>query len=265
MATGGCKEIHVRNIELTGRITSDVRCSLVKDIVKFILYHREQIPLPYEQLKYYFERQENIKKGSEARKLSQLLDSVQELCSNLDLLFQTTSDVGQILILLGPTIATPKEIFEIKFTPNPLVGPLMEVPSCKMCSRLLHKSLVTYNTLIDINPPSLTSMHILFHGQRSADTKWFKPKHNFKIPKRGQHFTFQIFSKQSKSVKDPCQPIRGDVEGSECHRKEQNGINIREGTVADKEDFLWFMAPTIIKGIKDSVLCIPQQGELWVQ
>lgn len=211
--------------------------------------------------------QENIKKGSEARKLSQLLDSVQELCSNLDLLFQTTTDVGQILILLGPTIATPKEIFEIQFTSNPLVGPLMEVPSGKMCSRLLHKSLVTYNTLIDINPPSLTSMHVLFQGQRSGDTQWFKPKQNFKVPKRGQHFKFHIISKQSKSVKDACQPIRSDVEDCECHRmeKEQNGINIREGKVADKEDFLWFMAPTIIKGIKDSVLCIPQQGELWVQ
>lgn len=63
MATANTRNIkqisHVRDIVLNGRISPEVQSRLVKDILKFLLYHRDQIPLPYDQLKYYFEKQVN--------------------------------------------------------------------------------------------------------------------------------------------------------------------------------------------------------------
>lgn len=273
MATGNSRNKRQRNydrdIVLNGRISPEVQCSLVKDILKFLLYHRDQIPLPFDQLKYYFERQENIKKGSEANKLGHLLENVQDFCDNLDNIFSQPAPVDSVLILIGPTLATPKETFKIHFTNDLFSEPLLDVPSTKLCSRLLHKSLVTYNALIDTTPPPISSLHILFQGQRSSNIQWFKPKLSFKIPKRGQYFTFHILSNKQSSSSSSSSG-RKDHKGAyiqEAHERGDFTISGANNSICERagEDLIWYAAPNAIKGVKDTVLCVSQQEETWVQ
>ncbi|PIK60184.1 putative MAD2L1-binding protein-like [Apostichopus japonicus] len=211
-------------------------------------------------------QRENIKKGSEASKLSQLLDAVQDFCDNLDVIFSQSVSVESLWILIGPTVATPKEVFQIHFLTNhSSLEPLSTIPSTKLCSRLLHKSLVTYNALIDTNPPPITSLHILFQGQRSSNIQWFKPKHSFKVPKRGQSFTFHILSYKELSMVEEASNMAKEKDPQLHQREDFNRIGNNTSDYHREDDLIWYAAPKAIKGVRDTVLCIPKQGETWVQ
>ena len=56
MASGvGAESCH---IVLDGFITQTVKSRIVIEILKYLLYHREQIPLPFDQLNFQYQRQE---------------------------------------------------------------------------------------------------------------------------------------------------------------------------------------------------------------
>ncbi|XP_071491807.1 MAD2L1-binding protein-like [Diadema antillarum] len=210
------------NINLNGFITQTTKSRIVVEILKYILYHREQIPLPFDQLYFQYQRPEVCSSGNKKslfkKRMCQVMKDFQEVFDNVDTLFQDT-DVSDLIILLGSTWINPKEVFHIRFSNNKQVKETLTV---KHCVRNVARSLITNGPLSDVSPPPITSLLCLAHAPRSYKPTWFKPKANFKVPSKGR----------------------------QCR------INVSCGMVHSSlaaEDHIWMQTPSGIKGIRDTV------------
>lgn len=95
------------NIMLDEPLTDDSCTKVVIELVKYILYQKQQIPLAYEALaKYQTNMKATDKNAASFKTLSNMLKSVSDHLSSQ--FFLKGCDVKEIAILLGSTIFSPK-------------------------------------------------------------------------------------------------------------------------------------------------------------
>lgn len=49
-------------INLTDIVTPKTFSALIGELIKYLIYHRQQIPYPYERLRYYIKRRREMEK-----------------------------------------------------------------------------------------------------------------------------------------------------------------------------------------------------------
>ncbi|XP_054759620.2 MAD2L1-binding protein-like [Lytechinus pictus] len=217
-----CEKESTCRISLNGFVTQNIKSRIVTEILKYLLYHREQIPLPFDQLYFQYQRPEineaDHKHTLFKKRMTQLLKESQELFVNIDSLFQET-DISHIIVLFGSTVISPKEVYHIRFLNNEQTSQTLSV---KHCVRSVARSLITSSPLGDSPLPPVTNMVLTAHAPRSCNPTWFKPKANFKVPKMGRHCNIDI----------SCGMMHSRV---------------------SSEEHIWMQTPSGIKGLKDTV------------
>ncbi|KAF7661213.1 hypothetical protein LDENG_00266810 [Lucifuga dentata] len=225
------------NVVFRGTVTQEGCCRFVSEILKCILYQRQQLPMTYDQLVYSQKKQQTSVQEKETeswrpvksadmgrRKCQQTLQELEVVLQQLEVLF-SLSWVPRVLLLLGGSLVLPKELYEINMEGLVLAGgdQCLRVSSCL---RQLFRTLFVADLLSDTRPVRLMPTTVLALAHRDCGVGWFRPKLQFKVP---THVKNQIIALST----DPCTGMEPKAE------------------VSDWEDYVWFQAPMTIKGFSN--------------
>ncbi|KAK1905680.1 MAD2L1-binding protein [Dissostichus eleginoides] len=222
------------NVVFPGTVTQEGCCRFVSEILKCILYQRQQLPMTYDQLVYSQKKQqasmqdEDIvarRPGQSAdvswRKCQQTLQELEEVLQQLEVLF-SLSRVPRVLLLMGGSLTLPKELYEINMEALVLAGGDKSL-RVSACLRQLFRTLFVADLLSDTKPVRLIPTTVLVLAHRDCGVGWFRPKLQFKVPSRVKNRIITL-STDPSTCKEPM------AQGS------------------DWEDYVWFQAPMTIKG-----------------
>ncbi|XP_040034490.2 MAD2L1-binding protein [Gasterosteus aculeatus] len=222
------------NVVFPGTVTQDGCCRFVSEILKCILYQRQQLPMTYDQLVYSQKKRQASMQDKDIvsrrpvqaadmdwRKSQQTLQELEEVLQQLEVLF-SLSRVPRVLLIMGGSLVLPKELYEINMEALILAGgdKSLRVSSCL---RQLFHTLFVADLLSDSRPIRLMPTTVLAMAHRDCDVGWFRPKLQFKMPTRVKH-----------------QIIALSTAPSDCKEPRAPG--------PDWTDYVWFQAPMTIKG-----------------
>ncbi|XP_068183332.1 MAD2L1-binding protein [Antennarius striatus] len=227
------EEGHV-NVVFPGTVTQDGCCRFVSEILKCILYQRQQLPMTYDQLVYSQKKRQASMQDQDVvsrrpiqfadiewRKSQQTLQELEEVLQQLEVLF-SLSRVPRVLLLMGGSLILPKELYEINMEALVVAGG-DQCLQASSCLRKLFHTLFVADLLSDSRPVRLMSTTILALAHRDCGVAWFRPKLQFKVPTRVKNHKI-ILSSDLSTHKEPR------TEGS------------------DWQDYVWFQTPVTIKG-----------------
>uniref|UniRef100_A0A2I3SSZ6 MAD2L1 binding protein n=1 Tax=Pan troglodytes TaxID=9598 RepID=A0A2I3SSZ6_PANTR len=213
-----------------GPVSQEGCCQFTCELLKHIMYQRQQLPLPYEQLKHFYRKpspqaEEMLKKKPRAttevssRKCQQALAELESVLSHLEDFFARTL-VPRVLILLGGNALSPKEFYELDLS---LLAPYSvdQSLSTAACLRRLFRAIFMADAFSELQAPPLMGTVVMAQGHRNCGEDWFRPKLNYRVPSRGHKLTVTL----------------------SCGRP-----SIR--TTA-WEDYIWFQAPVTLKGFRE--------------
>ncbi|XP_041803087.1 MAD2L1-binding protein isoform X2 [Chelmon rostratus] len=227
------EEGHV-SVVFPGTVTQEGCCRFVSEILKCVLYQRQQLPMTYDQLVYSQKKRQTSMQDKdivsrrpaqaadmEWRKCQQTLQDLEEVLQQLEVLF-SLSRVPRVLLLMGGCLILPKELYEINMEALVVAGgdQCLRVSSCL---RQLFRTLFVADLLSDSKPVRLMPTTVLALAHRDCGVGWFRPKLQFKVPTR---------------VKN--QIIALSTDPSICKEPRAEG--------SDWQDYVWFQAPMTIKG-----------------
>ncbi|XP_004605995.1 MAD2L1-binding protein isoform X1 [Sorex araneus] len=211
-----------------GPVSQEGCCRFTCELLKHIMYQRQQLPLPYEQLKFFYRKaqaEDMVKKkprpGAEAnsRRCQQTLTELESVLSHLEGLFARTQ-VPRVLILLGGSALSPKEFYELDLSclaPSSMDQSL----STAACLRRLFRAIFLANAFSELQAPPLMGTTVMVLGHRDCGEDWFRPKLNYRVPSRGHKLTVTL------SCGRPSIPA------------------------STWEDYIWFQAPVTLKGFHE--------------
>lgn len=213
-----------------GPVSQEGCCRFTCELLKHILYQRQQFPLPYEQLKLFYRKpppqaEDMMKKkpraGAEvnSRKCQKALMELESVLSHLEGLFARTV-VPRVLILLGGSALNPKEFYELdlsRLAPSSMDQSL----STSSCLRRLFRAIFLANAFDELQAPPLMGTVVMAMGHRDCGEDWFRPKLNYRVPSRGHKLTVAL------SCGRPSSPATA------------------------WDDYVWFQAPVTLKGFHE--------------
>ncbi|XP_054554804.1 MAD2L1-binding protein isoform X2 [Talpa occidentalis] len=213
-----------------GPVSQEGCCRFTCELLKHIMYQRQQLPLPYEQLKHFYRKptpqaEDVVKKKSRAtaeassRKCQQALTELESVLSHLEGLFARTL-VPRVLILLGGNALSPKEFYELdlsRLAPDSMDQSL----STAACLRRLFRAIFMADAFSELQAPPLMGTIVMAQGHRDCGEDWFRPKLNYRVPSRGHKLTVTL------SCGSPAMPTTA------------------------WEDYVWFQAPLTLKGFHE--------------
>ncbi|XP_030234748.1 MAD2L1-binding protein [Gadus morhua] len=218
-------------VVLPGSVTQEGCCRFVSEILKCILYQRQQLPMTYDQLVFTQKKTNAPIHKKEVvnsrptdfnrRKCQRTVEDLEVLLEHLELLF-SLSLVPRVLLLLGGSPVLPQELYEVNMEGLVLAAGdgSLRVSSCL---RQLFRTIFVSDLLSDVRPVRLTATTVLVLAHRDCEVGWFRPKLDFKVPTR---------------VKRQIIALSTDAGiGSSPQKEESNW-----------EDYVWFQAPVAIKG-----------------
>lgn len=210
-----------------GLVTRESCCRFTCDLLTHILHQRHQLPLPYEQLLHFCRGQQEgdevvrrpIREASDSRQCRRTLSDLAELMSQLDVFF-TLTPVPRVLLLLGGSPVSPKELYVIDME-GIQVGNGEQSLSLRPCLRQLFRALFLVDPFSDLRSSGLMNLVLMVQGHRDCASDWFRPKMNYKVPTRGHTLTIKLSS-------DGGEPTT-------CH----------------SDDYIWYQAPITLKGFQN--------------
>ncbi|XP_074502628.1 MAD2L1-binding protein [Sebastes fasciatus] len=223
------------NVVFPGTVTQDGCCRFVSEILKCVLYQRQQLPMTYDQLVYSQKKQQASMQDKDTvsrrpvkpadmdrRKCQQTLQELEEVLQQLEVLF-SLSRVPRVLLLMGGSLNLPKELYEINMEALVLASgdQCLRVSSCL---RQLFRTLFVADLLSDSRPVRLMPTTVLALAHRNCGVSWFRPKLQFKVPTR---------------VKNQIIALSTDPSACKEPRAQES----------DWQDYVWFQAPMTIKGL----------------
>uniref|UniRef100_A0A3P9IPC3 MAD2L1 binding protein n=1 Tax=Oryzias latipes TaxID=8090 RepID=A0A3P9IPC3_ORYLA len=230
------KEEGCVSVIFPGPVTQDGSYRFVSEILKCVLYQRQQLPMTYEQLVFSQKRQQQrdaedkdvvrprkVHSADVDYKCQQTLQELEEVLHQLEVLF-SLSRVPRVLLMMGGSLVLPKELYEINMEDLLLVGGDQGLRASS-CLRLLFRTLFVADLLSDSRPVRLMPTTVLALAHRDCGVDWFRPKLQFKIPTR---------------VKNQIIALATDPNVCEKQREK-----------ADWQDYVWFQAPVTIKGFSN--------------
>ncbi|KAE8280462.1 MAD2L1-binding protein Caught by MAD2 protein [Larimichthys crocea] len=180
------EEGHV-TVVFPGTVTQEGCCRFVSEILKCILYQRQQLPMTYDQLVYSQKKQQASMQDKDIvsrrpiqsadmdwRKCQQTLQELEEVLQQLEVLF-SLSRVPRVLLLIGGSLILPKELYEINMESLVVAGgdQCLRVSSCL---RQLFRTLFVADLLSDTRPVRLMPTTVLAMAHRDCGVSWFYPK-----------------------------------------------------------------------------------------
>ncbi|NXH18205.1 MD2BP protein, partial [Bucco capensis] len=221
------------SVVFPGAVSRETCCHFTCELLKHVLYQRQQLPLPYKELTYFYRRaaqDEDVLKKSSSRDLASrksqlMLMKLEGMLQHLEVMFRLTL-VPRVLILLGGNSMNPKELYELNMEGICEASP-EESLNPASCVRKLFHSLFIADVFSDLEALPPTGTVVMLQGHRDCGVDWW-PKLNYKVPMRGRKLTVNL----------SCD---GD-------------INITASPpqhTSTWEDYIWFQAPVTFRGISE--------------
>lgn len=217
-------------VVLPGPVSQEGCCQFTCELLKHIMYQRQQLPLPYEQLKYFYRKSSpqaedtarkkpRVTTEVSSRKCQQALAELESVLSHLEDFFARTP-VPRVLILLGGNALSPKEFYELDLS---RLAPFSVDQSLNTasCLRRLFRAIFLADAFSELQTPPLMGTIVMAQGHRDCGEDWFRPKLNYRVPSRGHKLTVTL------SCGRPSIPTM------------------------TSEDYIWFQAPVTLKGFHD--------------
>ncbi|XP_072133757.1 MAD2L1-binding protein [Mobula birostris] len=241
MVPGRCSRTEARAeaelpVLFPGQVTRKSCCRLVCELLKHVLYQRQQLPLPYDQLAFFTKREcppddcsvlsRSIKnEQSNCKKSQKMLLELDEVFQNLEAMFTLTL-VPCVHILMGGSVVNPKEMYEINME-KVAFGSTEESLKTISCIRQLFHALFVKDLFSELKSVPLMNTLLLVQGHRNCGVQWFRPKLNYRVPNRTRKLIISL----------ACDTM------SLTLAEEQ-------GPSYNHDDYIWFQAPTTIKGFQ---------------
>ncbi|KAM9558452.1 MAD2L1-binding protein-like [Salvelinus alpinus] len=223
-----------------GLVTQEGCCRFVSEILKCILYQRQQLPMTYDQLVYSQKRQQAAMQNEEAvgwrpgqstaegldwRRCQRTLQDLEQVLQQLEVLF-SLSLVPRVLLLLGGSLLLPKELYEVNME-DVILATGDRSLRVSSCLRQVFRTLFVADLLSDAKPVLLTATTVMVLAHRDCGVGWFRPKLDFKVPTR----------------------VKSQVISLSCDPSSVSGSGMSEGGGQTAwQDYVWFQAPLTIKG-----------------
>ncbi|XP_072498384.1 MAD2L1-binding protein [Notamacropus eugenii] len=209
-----------------GPVSSEGCCRFACELLKHIMYQRQQLPLPYDQLTVFYSKpspqaEDMVRKKAERsyKKFQQALVELEGILSHLESLFARTL-VPRVLILLGGNALCPKEFYELDLARLTL-GRMGQSLSTSACLRRLFRALFMADAFSELTAAPAMGTIVMAQGHRECGEDWFRPKLNYQVPKRGHKLTVTL----------------------SC-----GGPPLPDSTW---DDYIWFQAPVTLKGFRE--------------
>lgn len=212
-----------------GPVSQEGCCQFTCELLKHIMYQRQQLPLPYEQLKHFYRKspkaedtarkKPRLAMEASNRKCQQALAELESVLSHLQDFFARTL-VPQVLILLGGNALSPKEFYELDLS---RLAPLSvdQGLNTAACLRRLFRAIFLADAFSELQAPPLMGTIVMVQGHRDCGEDWFRPKLNYRVPSRGHKLTVTL----------------------SCGRPSVPAVA--------SEDYIWFQAPVTLKGFHE--------------
>ncbi|XP_022240149.1 MAD2L1-binding protein-like isoform X2 [Limulus polyphemus] len=266
------------------------------ELIKYILYQREQIPLPFVQLKRWLtdesekeRKQSELIRNKKMRKAKRFLESCEEVFDSVLLTVgekQSDFKLQQVLVCLGGTPVSPKEVYIIRLPRQPTCKHCIHSApkSFRSCMTRLFREMISTDGLLSSSKLSPTQCTIMLQVLRKNPLpKNMEPKLYFKVPVRGKHVIldfcfsncchvemdqFPVFSDSDmdlgESVNNDINIIAvGDLESTNNSNMDKSLVCLVEDLtlkIPSEDDYIWVQLKPTIKGFKDS--CTKQASEL---
>uniref|UniRef100_A0A670I2T3 MAD2L1 binding protein n=1 Tax=Podarcis muralis TaxID=64176 RepID=A0A670I2T3_PODMU len=233
---GGASSV---SVVFPGFVTREGCFRFTSEFMKHVLYQRQQLPLPYEQLACFSRRQfpkspDVVKKinpkdqESNNKRCQQVLSELEGMFQHLENMFSLTL-VPRVLILLGGTAVSPKELYEINLQ-GISMSSADESLQTGACIRKLFRSLFLADVFSELQAIPTMGVVVMVQGHRNCGVNWFRPKLNYKVPARGRKLTVSLSCSHSKNTV--------------LSANQEMNFNL--------DDYIWFQAPVTVKGFRYS-------------
>ncbi|XP_016297863.1 MAD2L1-binding protein [Sinocyclocheilus anshuiensis] len=221
------------NVVFPGHITQDGCCRFVCELLKCVLYQRQQIPMTYDQMVFLQKQQHNAtqdmvnqrsaktSEGLDWHRCQRTLQDLDEVLAHLEALF-SLSQVPRVLFMLGGSTVLPTELYEVNMEAV-AVGAGENCLRTSTCLRQLFRTLFVADLLSDAKSVRLMTTTVMALGHRDCGVTGFKPKVDFKVPTKVKRQVISIAS-------DLC--LTGELQKIQT----------------DLEYYIWFQAPVTVKG-----------------
>ncbi|KAI5611624.1 MAD2L1-binding protein [Silurus asotus] len=223
------------DVVFPGSVTHDGCCRFVCELLKCVLYQRQQLPMTYDQMVFFQKQQlattqmeegavrKSVKPSGDStwHRCQRTLRDLDEVLGHLEVLF-SLSVVPRVLFLLGSSGILPTELYEINLEALVQGGSDRSLRT-SACLRRLFRTLFVADLLSDVKPVRLMGTTVMALAHRDCGVEWFKPKVNFKIPTRVKKQVIALASAAS-------------------------GSGQRKADTRDCDDYIWFQTPVAIKG-----------------
>ncbi|XP_042330051.1 MAD2L1-binding protein [Sceloporus undulatus] len=228
------------SVVFPGSVTQEGCFRFTCELLKHVLYQRQQLPLPYEQLAFFCGRQAPRPRGQEEeevvrkvhlkdqdsyKKCQQALSDLEGVFQHLEIMFSLTL-VPRVLILLGGTSVSPKELYEINLQEVSVSG-AEESLQTAACVRKLFHSLFLADVFSELQTGPTMGIIVMVQGHRNCGIDWFRPKLNYKVPTRGRKLTVNL-----------------------CSHSKSTALSAYQEINSTWEDYIWFQAPVTVKGFR---------------
>ncbi|XP_069744237.1 MAD2L1-binding protein [Narcine bancroftii] len=217
-----------------GHLTRKSCCRIVCELLKHVLYQRQQLPLPYDQLAFFSKREcgrddysvplhSKRNEQNNCKKSQRMLLELDEVFKNLEAMFTLTL-VPCVHILLGGSVVNPKEMYEINME-QVAFGNTEESLKTVSCIRQFFHALFIEDLFNELKSVPLMNTVLLLQAHRNCGMSWFRPKLNYRVPKRTRKLIINLACDTRSFNSD------------EEHRPNYNS-----------DEYIWFQAPITIKG-----------------
>ncbi|XP_008123463.1 MAD2L1-binding protein [Anolis carolinensis] len=231
------------SVAFPGSVTQEGCFRFTCEFLKHVLYQRQQLPLPYEQLAFFYRRQPprapgqangdeevvrkvHVKDQDCSQKCQQVLSDLEGVFKHLETMFTLTL-VPCVLILLGGTSVSPKEFYEINLQGVSVRGAEDSLQTAA-CIRKLFHSLFLADVFSELQTGPTMGVTVMVQGHRNCGVDWFKPKLNYKVPTRGRKLTVNV----------------------SCSHHTSTGLSDYQEMNSAWDDYIWFQAPVTVKGFR---------------
>ncbi|XP_076666337.1 MAD2L1-binding protein [Andrena cerasifolii] len=246
------------NVPLDEPLTSNTCVKLGTELLKYILYQKQQIPFTYESLT---QLQANVKPTDRnASTIKSLLSSVKSTSEHLNSQFHLADcKVKEIAILIGATIITPKLHIRLEFPSDILSS--REHFECEHISRKpmlsLMRSMLECSEFQDaiIAPLNPTNTFVLIQKSDSNTvSEFFLPKPQY-MPAVKASNTFVIKLRHNDKIQMSCNCIKLVKVYNEVSRASSDKdtdvqfVDKSNGNVMNAP-YQWYQSREVLKGFK---------------
>eukprot|EP00742_Colponemidia_sp_Colp-10_P011053 GILJ01012227.1.p1 GENE.GILJ01012227.1~~GILJ01012227.1.p1 ORF type:complete len:272 (+),score=23.43 GILJ01012227.1:160-975(+) len=262
---------HTLQFKFSRTLSLRTTCRLIQELIKQLLYLRQQIPMPVETLEAtvkQLDTSDSVKKlrlSSHDKKTLKTVEAVGCILSAIGNLFRS-SHVDCIAILVGSSVS-PKEVYMIYMDYDESQEDIIEdKPTPKdftsQCIRQMIRTLVTQASWLLDTTASPSKFHVFARLPAGIQVESFIPKQTFKIKQpRSKNWVPKVFlfgdatpedmlNNHSTSNHNACMQRHSEEHSDDSSFDAMDTTESTPVGAVEADDSIWFQCTTAVNGFR---------------